>query len=50
MGTAANRVDCIDQIRAARGRDIPAMIITGVMSDSLQSNSKGAMFCCWQSR
>lgn len=29
LGTAANGVDCIDQIRTARGRDIPAMIITG---------------------
>ncbi|MCD5978256.1 Sensor histidine kinase/response regulator [Pseudomonas savastanoi pv. glycinea] len=29
LGTTANRVDCIDQVRAARGRDIPAMIITG---------------------
>ncbi|KPW26075.1 Sensor histidine kinase/response regulator [Pseudomonas cannabina pv. alisalensis] len=29
LRNAANGVDCIDQIRAARGRDIPAMIITG---------------------
>ncbi|AAO54432.1 hybrid sensor histidine kinase/response regulator [Pseudomonas syringae group genomosp. 3] len=40
LGTAANGLDCIESIRAARGWDVPALIVTGreveVVLESLQ--------------
>ncbi|EGH06713.1 hypothetical protein BKM20_24340 [Pseudomonas avellanae] len=40
LGTAANGLDCIENIRAARGWDVPALIVTSreveVVLESLQ--------------
>ncbi|MBI6578031.1 hybrid sensor histidine kinase/response regulator [Pseudomonas viridiflava] len=41
LGTTANGLDCIDQVRAARGWDVPALIVTGREVEKVQEALQG---------
>ncbi|EPF65603.1 hybrid sensor histidine kinase/response regulator [Pseudomonas syringae] len=42
LGTTANGIDCIETIRAARGWDVPALIVTGREVDTVLESMHGA--------